>query len=285
MIKSCKKFTGTKQVEVSNAHNIRTASYCKELINGKTYIIGAAVIDDELWFAYHDQINNESYYSYAYLQKDGDNTKYSINKYLTDCRTVVYDNAIHMLGTTDQRTSSKVHVIVNNSGVSTGIDLPQIYNGSTVVVYEGKIHYFDGTTSSKDHYTWQTGDSTWTKLTNGTPINMRCGLAVVRQSTNQLHILNGTSHYKYDVEVGSWVEKGTNPFNIDSFAFTAISKGSKIHVFNGYSHYVWDDSGWLDYGDLIISADKYSFPILQNNKIGIVGGYYSDRLVYYLLDY
>ena len=281
MVKSSKKYTGNKVVEKSNAHNHRTALDCKSANTERKYTVGAGVIDNELWTLYYSWDNSYNRQNQSRSHLDGSGDYNNTIGYFVDGTSVEYNNDIYCLGSS-YSGSEKFGQSIKGSYCP---ELPQNYKFSPAVACDGKIHLFGGETDGTSHYTWKTGDSAWTLLSTPTPINMKYGLAVVRQSTNHIHILNSTKHYELNSS-GVWVEKGTLPFDVNTIlGYTIVSKGSNIHVFHEFEHYVWDGNSWLNYADLPIAADRYSFAVLQDDKIALVGGEYSERLVYYLLNW
>ena len=283
MFKTHKKLTGTKIVVVENAHNIYPASENKEASSYRDFIVGAVVWDGEIWFGTY-RTNSSGTQQNTYFRKELSNTSANTNCHYNYGAAVVYDGAIHLLGSRYSGEGT-YHKVYDGSGSSftAGTALPQSCSDAPAVVCDGKIHIFGDTSNRTRHYTWKTGDSSWTLVSTALPINMYSGLAVVRQSTNHIHILHGTDHY--ELSNGSWVSKGTNPVSFLASVCVAVSKGANIHVFSQDTHYIWNGSSWTTVQDVPITIDSETFAVLKDDKIHIVGGHNSERLEYCYIDY
>jgi len=67
------------------------------------------------------------------------------------------------------------------------------------------------------------------------------GIAVVVYN-DEIHILRGTNHYKWDGD--TWTQASVIPY---SFTGYAVVYGGEIHILGGYnssSHYKWDGDTW-----------------------------------------
>ena len=176
-------------------------------------------------------------------------------------------------------SAKKYHRIVDvdNKTITSATALPQNYSYAQAVVLDNKIHLFGGETYPKRHYTWD--GSTWTLESTETPIDVDSITKVIADNDGYLHIFRYLVHYK--LVNGSWVQQTDMPYSSNDVN-TTIFKDSKIYIFNEYNYYVIDGSNSTQY-DSPFRFHK-SASLLLNGNIVLLGGYYTEQMVYYLFE-
>ena len=190
---------------------------------------------------------------------------------------VVYNNEIHILGSTNHRTK---HYKWNGSAWESVSKLPYDFTAGCAVVYNNEIHILGSSYTVYSyyqyHYKWD--GSAWTEVST-LPYKFYSGSAVVYN--NEIHILGSvydsstyTKHYKFDGS--SWTEVSTLPYSFHDGC--AVVYNGEIHILGSnagspiYSyHYKWNGSIWEN-----VSTIPYPFrsgsAVVFDGNIHIFGG-------------
>ena len=88
---------------------------------------------------------------------------------------------------------------------------------------------------------------------------------------NEIHILDSTSHYKWNGT--EWVSVSTLPIDFDATGYSIVYN-NEIHIIGGsvghISHYKWDGVNWTNCGYLPYSF-YYGAAVVYNNELHILG--------------
>ena len=183
---------------------------------------------------------------------------------------VVYDNKIHILGSSSSNKKTK-HYSWNGTSWAEASTLPYNFYRGAGVVYNDKIHILGGYENETKHYSWN--GTSWTEEST-LPYDFYYGSAVVYN--NKIHILgsynNKTKHCSWDGT--SWLEESTLPYNFRSGS--VVIYNNKIHILgsgennNKTKHYSWDGTSWLEESTLPYDF-SFSNAVIYNNEIHILG--------------
>ena len=190
---------------------------------------------------------------------------------------VVYNNEIHILGSTNYRTK---HYKWNGNAWELVSTLPYDFTSGSAVVYNNEIHILGSSYTVYSyyqyHYKWD--GSAWTKVST-LPYKFYSGSAVVYN--NEIHILGSvydsstyTKHYKFDGS--SWTEVSTLPYSF--YDGCAVVYNGEIHILGSNAgspiykyHYKWNGSIWEN-----VSTIPYPFrsgsAVVFDGNIYIFGG-------------
>ena len=188
---------------------------------------------------------------------------------------VIYNNKIHILGSTDGEDTTK-HYSWNGTSWIEEVALPYDFYASSAVVYNDKIHILGSYRSGNytKHYSWD--GTTWLEEST-LPYQFFWGSAVVYD--NKIHILGGfpnnsrTKHYSWDGT--SWMLEYTLPYSF--YESSAVVYNNKIHILGSATngdqtkHYSWSNDSWIEESTLPYNF-YYSSAVVYGNKIHILGG-------------
>ena len=198
-------------------------------------------------------------------QSGVDNNKGSLPYNFYGGHAVVYENTIHILGSS---YSPKRHYKISGEWKFVS-DLPVA--PFCAVVYKNEIHMLGGSTGYTDHYKW---DGTEWTLVQRLPYNFKQGSAVVYN--NAIHILGGSAsntaaHYKWDGN--SWSKVSTLPYSF--YNGSAVVTEGRIHILGGTGgntkHYKWDGSSWSKVIDTLPYPFNRGCAVVYSNNIHILG--------------
>ena len=196
---------------------------------------------------------------------------------------VVYNNEIHILGTTSNYANN--HYKWDGTSWVSVSTLPCNFNHGGAVVYNNEIHILGSGNSNyaNIHYKWD--GTSWVSVST-LPYSFYSGDAVVYN--NEIHILGGgsssfqKSHYKWDGT--SWVSVSKLPYTL--YLGKALVYNNEIHILGSSegsfqrTHYKWDGTSWVS-----VSTLPYQFynssAVVYNNEIHILGTTFSTSLYNY----
>ena len=160
-------------------------------------------------------------------------------------------------------------------------ELPIDFKTGLSVVYNNKIHIFDGYNEGAhpyyNHYSWD--GNNWT---NEGDITISGGGSNIVVYQNKIHILGGDAynfnkHYSWDGE--NWTNEENLPYSLESMDAKnrVVVYNNKIYLFyyidNRTRWYTYDGTSWTLHNAEISSHDcRGSSVVVFNDKIHIFGG-------------
>lgn len=161
---------------------------------------------------------------------------------------VLHNGEIHMIG--GYSNPNGHYKIVGRDIENVGTIPKPFYSTHIPTSYNGKIHIFTNDSPSI-HYMWDGVE--WTIDSAYPSINGASARVIFN---NELHLFNGTNHYKYNGT--EWTSVGTRPRN-----------GGVMFVYNGFIYllgyfggrnefYYYDGNSWSGWGDIVTQTSTSS---------------------------
>lgn len=171
---------------------------------------------------------------------------------------IEFNHELHILGSDITGNDNKHYKYTGSEWVLVS-ELPEAAHNATLVVYFDKL-YLVGTGSNI--YSFDDASNTW-KKTMSAPIDMNGGVAFTYDK--YLHIMNGTSHYKFFA--GSWTKLTDIPVTISNAQDKVVRIGESALLFWGddiYNYDLTDCDEWIRIGETITSSENAIYAVSKS---------------------
>lgn len=190
---------------------------------------------------------------------------------------LLFNGEIHLIGGNHNSTYPTNHYKWNGLSWEEVSTLPYDYNNyrTGAVVFQNAIHlcYYENSYHNMAvHYKWDGNE--WNQVSDP---SFTTSYGTLIAYNNALHYISPTEHYIWDGS--TWSENLSSlPSGVNTIT-DAVIYNNEIHLITQTQHYKYSNNEWELISSSIVARD--SKIAVWDNKIYILGGYYSGTNYYY----